>query len=100
MSDDEVEEELEPEEPDTALADDPDPQPKPPKRYNVSSYGWDSDVEGLVKRLKRGDIFIRGFQRGFVWTGPEKSRFIESLILGFGPSRSSPIRSGCHHLPI
>ena len=54
----------------------------PPNRYNVSSYGWDSDVEGLVKRLKRGNIFIPGFQRGFVWTGPEKSRFIESLILG------------------
>ena len=54
----------------------------PPSRYNVSSYGWDSDVEGLVKRLKRGNIFIPGFQRGFVWSGPEKSRFIESLILG------------------
>lgn len=53
-----------------------------PNRYNVSSYGWDSDVEGLVKRLKRGDIYVPGFQRGFVWTGPEKSRFIESLVLG------------------
>lgn len=53
-----------------------------PNRYNVSSYGWDSDVEGLVKRLKRGDIYIPGFQRGFVWNGVEKSRFIESLILG------------------
>ena len=52
------------------------------QRYNVSSYGWDSDVEGLVRRLERGDIYIPGFQRAFVWTGPEKSRFIESLILG------------------
>lgn len=53
-----------------------------PTRYNVSSYGWDSDVEGLVKRLDRDDIFVPGFQRGFVWTNPERSRFIESLILG------------------
>ncbi len=53
----------------------------PPSRYNVSSYGWDSDVEGLVKRLKRGDIFIPSFQRRFVWTQYEKSLFIESLIL-------------------
>ncbi len=52
-----------------------------PSRYNVSSYGWDSDVEGLVKRLKRGDIFIPKFQRRFVWNQPEKSFFIESLIL-------------------
>ena len=53
-----------------------------PSRYSVSSYGWDSDVEGLVKRLKRRHIFVPRFQRGLVWSGPEKSRFIESLILG------------------
>ncbi|MFK0337003.1 DUF262 domain-containing protein [Agrobacterium deltaense] len=54
----------------------------PTVRYNITTYGWDSDVEGLVKRLTRGDIYIPKFQRGFVWTGPEKSRFVESLILG------------------
>lgn len=67
---------------DEDVAEESEELPEPPKRYNVSSYGWDSDVEGLVKRLKRGDIYIPGFQRGFVWNGPEKSRFIESLILG------------------
>jgi hypothetical protein len=51
-------------------------------RFEVSSYGWDSDVEGLVKRLNRGDIKLPGFQRGFVWSLTEQSRFIESLILG------------------
>jgi hypothetical protein len=53
-----------------------------PSRFEVSSYGWDSDVEGLVKRLNRGDIKLPGFQRGFVWSLTEQSRFIESLILG------------------
>ena len=53
-----------------------------PSRFEVSSYGWDSDVEGLVKRLKRGDIKLPRFQRGFVWSTVEQSRFIESLILG------------------
>lgn len=53
-----------------------------PSRFEVSSYGWDSDVEGLVKRLDRGDIKLPGFQRGFVWSQTEQSRFIESLILG------------------
>lgn len=67
---------------DTDVVDAPEESDAPPNRYNVSSYGWDSDVEGLVKRLKRGDIYVPGFQRGFVWNGPEKSRFIESLILG------------------
>ena len=53
-----------------------------PSRFEVSSYGWDSDVEGLVKRLNREDIKLPGFQRGFVWSLTEQSRFIESLILG------------------
>jgi len=53
-----------------------------PSRFEVSSYGWDSDVEGLVKRLNRGDIKLPRFQRGFVWSTVEQSRFIESLILG------------------
>ena len=78
---DEIEEETI-EDDDTEVAEGTEVNDEPPKRYNVSSYGWDSDVEGLVKRLKRGDIYVPGFQRGFVWTGPEKSRFIESLILG------------------
>lgn len=53
-----------------------------PSRFEVSSYGWDSDVEGLVKRMNRGDIKLPGFQRGFVWSATEQSRFVESLILG------------------
>lgn len=53
-----------------------------PERYDISSYGADYDVEGLVRRLKRGDIFIPDFQRDYVWKIPEASRFIESLLLG------------------
>ena len=67
---------------DTLVEDISDEEAPPPNRYNVSSYGWDSDVEGLVRRLRRGDIAVPGFQRRFVWGGPEKSSFIESLILG------------------
>jgi hypothetical protein len=80
-------EEVEPEEFDPDIEDTPVEEPagpdqEGPVRFVLSSYGWDSDVEGLVKRMNRGDIYVPGYQRGFVWTGPEKSRFIESLILG------------------
>ncbi|MDO6773726.1 DUF262 domain-containing protein [Shewanella sp. 3_MG-2023] len=51
-------------------------------RYDITSYGIDFDVEGLVKRVNRGDIFIPPFQRNFVWKLPESSRLIESLLLG------------------
>lgn len=53
-----------------------------PMIYDISSYGADLDVEGLVKRLKRGDIFIPPFQRDYVWNQAEASRLVESLLLG------------------
>ncbi len=51
-------------------------------RYEISSYGADYDVDGLVKRLNNGDIRIPDFQRGYVWPLKQASRFIESLLLG------------------
>ena len=53
-----------------------------PVRYTISSYGADMPIDGLVNRLKRGDIFVPSFQRNFVWTITQASRFIESLVLG------------------
>jgi uncharacterized protein with ParB-like and HNH nuclease domain len=50
--------------------------------YDITSYGADYDVEGLVKRLDRGDIFIPSFQRDYVWNQVEASRLVESLLLG------------------
>jgi hypothetical protein len=68
----------------------PDPNPEA-----VTYSGSDFDVEGLVRRLDRGDIVIpsfghgdetietAGFQRRFVWNRPQMDRFIESLLLGY-----------------
>ena len=53
-----------------------------PISYNVTSYGSDLEVEVLVNRMRRGEIFIPSFQREFVWKIEESSRFIESLLLG------------------
>jgi Protein of unknown function DUF262 len=54
----------------------------PAVHYDITSYGIDFDVEGLVKRIKRSAIVVPEFQRKFVWSLPESSRFIESLLLG------------------
>ncbi|MFC8917849.1 DUF262 domain-containing protein [Streptomyces sp. NPDC057116] len=66
-----------------------------PEAEPVTYTGTDFDVEGLVRRLKRGDIVIptfghgdtslevAGFQRGFVWRRPQMDRFIESLLMGY-----------------
>ncbi len=51
-------------------------------QYRISSYGADYPVDGLVERLRRGDITMPRFEREFVWPLPQASRFIESLLLG------------------
>lgn len=67
-----------------------------PYNFEITSYGADYDVEGLVKRMKRDDILVPtfdpetpetesgvvGFQRRYVWRRPQADRFIESLLLG------------------
>ncbi len=66
-----------------------------PVSYDITSYGADYPIDGLVKRLSKGDVVvpsfdpvfdasdeIRGFQRRFVWSRPQMDKFIESLLLG------------------
>lgn len=50
--------------------------------YQITSFGADFLVDGLVSRLDRGDIYRPDFQRQFVWTTTQASRFIESILLG------------------
>jgi hypothetical protein len=53
-----------------------------PFQYTITSYGADYPVDGLVKRMKEGNIYVPSFQRRFVWPLKTSSRFIESLLLG------------------
>ncbi|MBI4638263.1 MAG: DUF262 domain-containing protein [Candidatus Rokubacteria bacterium] len=53
-----------------------------PFQYAITSYGADYPVDGLVKRISAGSIFIPPFQRGYVWTLTQASKFVESLLLG------------------
>ena len=54
----------------------------PELRYDLSSYGVDFDVEGLVQRLNKGEIIVPEWQRSYVWTHRQASSFIESLLVG------------------
>ncbi len=51
-------------------------------QYDITSYGADIDTEGFVNRLRREDVYVPPFQRDYVWSQREASRFIESLLLG------------------
>lgn len=60
----------------------PEDEVVPKVSFDVTSYGSDPEVEGLVNRLRRQAIVIPDFQRAYVWRQPEASKFIESLLLG------------------
>lgn len=57
-------------------------EPENIQRFNISSYGADYTVDSLVKRLKSGAFYVPPFQRAYVWSQKQASRFIESLLLG------------------
>ena len=50
--------------------------------FSISSFGVDYPVETLVNRMKREQFYIPHFQRKYVWSKTQASRFIESLLLG------------------
>jgi len=67
-----------------------------PQAHELTYFGTDFDVHGLVRRLNQGDIVVpsfdpsempgvdlAGFQRRFVWHKYQMDRFIESLLLGY-----------------
>jgi len=51
-------------------------------QYSISSYGADYPIDGLVRRIGDGSIYVPDFQRAYVWTWAQASRFVESLLLG------------------
>ncbi|MDZ7705481.1 MAG: DUF262 domain-containing protein [Trueperaceae bacterium] len=53
-----------------------------PFQYSITSYGADYPVDSIVKRLRDKAILIPEFQRKYVWSIKDASRFIESLLLG------------------
>lgn len=69
----------------------------PTAEQSLRYFGADFDVEGLVRRLRSGELTIpsfdpeseaeaigyEGFQRHFVWPKKQMDRFIESLLLGY-----------------
>lgn len=68
---------------DEKVEDDSDKDDTPiPHQYEITSYGADYTVEMIIGRLKKGKIFVPDFQRGYVWTVKDASRFVESLLLG------------------
>lgn len=55
---------------------------KDTKIFSISSYGADYPLEIIPSRITSEDWYAPTFQRNFVWSLAQASRFIESLLLG------------------
>lgn len=50
--------------------------------YEINSYGADYDIEGIVRRFTQKSFYHPGFQRNYVWSKTQASKFIESILMG------------------
>lgn len=64
------------------VEDDSEREPPEHIRFNITFFGADYPVETIVQRMNRQDFFIPDFQRSYVWSQKQASRFIESLLYG------------------
>ena len=53
----------------------------PPEKRRLHTETYDFTVSTINEYLGKGDIFIPKFQRSFVWSRAQASRFIESLVI-------------------
>src|ERR1700745_2977986 len=71
-------------------------------RFNITFFGVDYPVETIVQRMNRRDFFLPAFQRSYVWSQKQASRFIESLLYGLPVPgvflyREPRYRKACYH---
>ena len=51
-------------------------------KYNLNYYGADYPVDSLIRRMQEKEFIFPDFQRKYVWSINEASKFIESLLIG------------------
>lgn len=51
-------------------------------RYEIAAYPTDFTIRVLYDKWRAGQLIIPDFQRRYVWSLPQASRFIESFLLG------------------
>ena len=64
------------------VVDETETEQQPHTRFQITSYGADMTVFELTHRLGKELIVPPAFQRKYVWSKRQASRFIESLLMG------------------
>src|ERR1700722_9480413 len=53
----------------------------PPEQRRLHTETYDYSIATITDYLRSGHVFVPRFQRGYVWSEPQASRLIESLII-------------------
>jgi hypothetical protein len=53
----------------------------PPEQRRLHTETYDYSIGTIVEYLRSNHVFVPRFQRGYVWTDPQASRLLESLII-------------------
>jgi hypothetical protein len=53
----------------------------PPEQRRLHTETYDYSIATIVDYLRSEHVFVPRFQRGYVWTDPQASRLVESLII-------------------
>jgi hypothetical protein len=64
------------------VTDDAEDEQRQPVKFNITAFGADPSVFDLVRRLEKERLVAPPFQRAYVWSVRDASRFIESLLMG------------------
>ena len=64
------------------VLDETEAEKRPHNKFQITSYGADMTVFELTHRLEKDLIIPPAFQRKYVWSKRQASRFIESLLMG------------------
>lgn len=52
-------------------------------KLSVRCDNSDPEIESLIKKLKKGIIYVPDYQRHYAWKRPTASKLVESVLLGF-----------------
>lgn len=64
------------------VQDETDTESRKSTPFNITAFGGDPSVFDLVRRMNSGRLKPPPFQRAYVWTLKDASRFVETLLMG------------------
>jgi uncharacterized protein with ParB-like and HNH nuclease domain len=64
------------------VSDEAEKEDRQPVKFSITAFGADPSVFDRVRRLEKNRLIAPPFQRSYVWSVRDASRFVETLLMG------------------